>query len=189
MSADGAKEGGPVGESAMIPVTSWLGALSFSISTMYEDQKAGCVNPQPHPRGPLMLDNPIVKTNIRHINISDLWLRQENKRENIKVQWTDSNHMKADGFTKPLPKGKFQRFIKHLGMEAFLRRVELENADRKRQGYTDRAIQGLSDGYTMDEYRRLCSLFFRPEGIATDPVKALGPILRTRVDLTLLQVC
>ena len=60
----------------------------------------------------IQLDNPIVKTNIRHINISDLWLRQEHKRGNIKIQWTDSNKMKADGFTKPLPKGKFQRIHK-----------------------------------------------------------------------------
>ena len=63
------------------------------------------------------LDNPIVKTNIRHIHVSDLWVRQEHREGRVNVRWVTSDHMDADGLTKPLPKAKFDRFITHLGME------------------------------------------------------------------------
>lgn len=63
------------------------------------------------------LDHPIVKTNIRHIHISDLWVRQEHHRGNINVTWVETSRMAADGLTKPLPKSKFEQFIKQLGME------------------------------------------------------------------------
>ena len=63
------------------------------------------------------LDRPIVKTNIRHIHISDLWVREEHHRGNINVTWVETSRMAADGLTKPLPKSKFEQFIKQLGME------------------------------------------------------------------------
>ena len=62
-------------------------------------------------------NNPIVKTNIRHVNISDLWLRQEHHAGRVNVTWVTTDHMEADGLTKPLPKAKFDQFISHLGMQ------------------------------------------------------------------------
>lgn len=53
------------------------------------------------------LDHPIVKINIRHVHISDLWVRQEQREGRINVVWIDSARMPADGLTKPLPKQKF----------------------------------------------------------------------------------
>lgn len=63
----------------------------------------------------LVLQNPVFKTNIRHIHISDLWLRQVYQRRNINVVWVESGKIEADGLTKPLPKAKFQHFVKQLG--------------------------------------------------------------------------
>ena len=44
-------------------------------------------------------NNPIVKTNIRHVNISDLWLRQEHHAGRVNVTWVTTDHMEADGLT------------------------------------------------------------------------------------------
>ena len=62
-------------------------------------------------------NNPIVKTNIRYINISDLWLRQEHHAGRINVTWVETDRMEADGLIKPLPKAKFDQFVYYLGMQ------------------------------------------------------------------------
>ena len=62
------------------------------------------------------LDRPIIRTNIRHLNIGDLWIRQEQREGRIQVTWVNSDKMDADGLTKPLSKGKFDQFVKRLGM-------------------------------------------------------------------------
>ena len=43
----------------------------------------------------IVLDHSIVKTNIRHIYISDLWVRQEHHRGNISVSWVTAILIKA----------------------------------------------------------------------------------------------
>ena len=62
------------------------------------------------------MDKPVIKTNIRHIDVSRLWLRQEVQRRNINIIWVDNTKMEADGLTKPLPRAKHQQFLKHLNL-------------------------------------------------------------------------
>lgn len=65
----------------------------------------------------IALDNPVIKTNVRHIHISELWIRQEQRNGRVNVAWVDTNRMEADGLTKPLPKAKFDKFVAQLGMK------------------------------------------------------------------------
>ena len=71
----------------------------------------------------ITLDNPVIKTNIRHIHISELWIRQEQREGRINVSWVDTNRMEADGLTKPLPKSKFDKFVAQLGMRNIENRI------------------------------------------------------------------
>ncbi|EFQ93759.1 hypothetical protein PTT_08755, partial [Pyrenophora teres f. teres 0-1] len=47
-----------------------------------------------------------LKTKLRHVDIHNHWLRQEAERKKIRVIYTPTNNMIADGFTKPLSANK-----------------------------------------------------------------------------------
>lgn len=58
-----------------------------------------------------------LKTQLRHVDIHNHWLRQEVERGSIKVEYTPSAEMIADGLTKALPKPKWAAFLKQIGLE------------------------------------------------------------------------
>ena len=57
-----------------------------------------------------------IQTKLRHVDIHQMWLRQEVEAGRIKVEWKSTNHMPADGFTKLLPRQKHENFVRQLGM-------------------------------------------------------------------------
>ena len=57
-----------------------------------------------------------LQTKLRHVDIHNHWLRQEVARGRIKVVYTKSSHMIADGLTKALPINQWQRFLTQLGL-------------------------------------------------------------------------
>ncbi|KAI0994702.1 hypothetical protein K3495_g13480 [Podosphaera aphanis] len=57
-------------------------------------------------------DAPKLVTKLKHIDIHQLWIRQEFKAGNIKVEWVLTADMVADGFTKELPPQKHANFLK-----------------------------------------------------------------------------
>ena len=57
-----------------------------------------------------------VKTKLKHVDVHQHWLRQEYQQGRVQVQWVESAKMPADGLTKFLPKGRFNNFIRMLGM-------------------------------------------------------------------------
>lgn len=57
-----------------------------------------------------------VQTKLPHVDIHQMWLRQEVEAGRIKVEWKSTNHMPADGFTKLLPRQKHENFVRQLGM-------------------------------------------------------------------------
>jgi hypothetical protein len=59
---------------------------------------------------------PRLSSKLRHIDVHQLWLRQETDQGRIQVNWVPSQEMIADGFTKPLTKQPHQHFIRQLGM-------------------------------------------------------------------------
>lgn len=59
----------------------------------------------------------VFQTKLRHVDINQLWIRQEVQAKRLSVQWVNTTDMPADGLTKCLPNQKHTAFIKHLGME------------------------------------------------------------------------
>ena len=73
-----------------------------------------------------------LKTKLRHVDIHNHWLRQEVQEGKIKVEYTRSAEMIADGLTKALPKGKWPAFLRQLGLED----VQARQKDREAEGET-----------------------------------------------------
>ena len=57
-----------------------------------------------------------IQTALRHIDIYHCWARQEAKKGSFEVKYLPTNKMPADGLTKALDRGKFERFIAQLGL-------------------------------------------------------------------------
>jgi hypothetical protein len=55
--------------------------------------------------------------------------------------------------THPHPRGK--------GLKALVERLKIDWAAEKRRTFEDRAINGLNDGYTIEQAGRLCALLLR----------------------------
>ena len=62
-------------------------------------------------------NTPRLQTALRHVDIHTCWARQEVQKQAFTVEYLQTVDMAADGLTKALPKYKFQRFIKQLGLE------------------------------------------------------------------------
>jgi hypothetical protein len=80
----------------------------------------------------------------------------------------------------PHPRGK--------GLKALIERLKIDWAAEKRRTFEDRAINGLNDGYTIEQAGRLCALLLRG-GIEDGSQLITGPdlnLLRTRLDFLML---
>ena len=58
----------------------------------------------------------LLQTKLRHVDIHNHWLRQEISSERIIVDYSLSQDMLADGFTKALQNNAFNRFVRQLGL-------------------------------------------------------------------------
>ena len=61
-------------------------------------------------------ETPKLRTNLRHVDIRQHWLREQTQKGNIKVTWISTSEMPADGFTKPLARTRHEEFMRHLGL-------------------------------------------------------------------------
>ncbi|KAG6999715.1 Retrovirus-related Pol polyprotein from transposon TNT [Fusarium oxysporum f. sp. conglutinans] len=82
-----------------------------------------------------------LKTKLRHVDIHNHWLRQEVQGGRIQVKYTKSTDMIADGLTKALPAGKWNRFLYQLGLEDI---QEKQQYSRKQEGIEAR-LQKIED--------------------------------------------
>ena len=57
-----------------------------------------------------------LQTKLRHVDIHNHWLRQEASNGRISVEYTPSEDMLADGFTKALQNNAFKTFVQQLGL-------------------------------------------------------------------------
>ena len=55
---------------------------------------------------------PTLKTQLKHIDILNHWLRQELQANRIHIQWVPISQMSADGFTKPLSRQRHEEFVR-----------------------------------------------------------------------------
>ena len=61
-------------------------------------------------------DNARLKTRLRHVDIQNMWLKQEYRKARFKISYLATAEMPADGLTKALPRQKFNSFMRHLGL-------------------------------------------------------------------------
>jgi len=81
-----------------------------------------------------------LRTKLRHVDIHNHWLRQEVQGGKIQVKYTKSTDMIADGLTKALPAGQWNRFLNQLGLEDIQERQQ----NRKQEGIEE-GLQNMED--------------------------------------------
>jgi hypothetical protein len=59
---------------------------------------------------------PNFKTQLKHIDVHNHWLRQEVQKCSIRIRWVPTSQMPANGFTKPLPRQRHDEFIRFLNL-------------------------------------------------------------------------
>ena len=64
----------------------------------------------------LNAQTPILTTKLRHVDISQHWLRERVQNGDIHVKWVATSNMTTDRFTKALPRQKQEGFVKQLGL-------------------------------------------------------------------------
>jgi hypothetical protein len=69
-------------------------------------------------------EDPIFKTQLKHIDVHNHWLRQEVQKRTIHIQWIPTSQMPADGFTKQLPTQRHEEFIKMLNLVNIQSKIE-----------------------------------------------------------------
>jgi hypothetical protein len=57
-----------------------------------------------------------IQTALRHVDIHNYWLRQEAKKGSLEIKYLPTTEIPADGLTKALDKGKFDRFMAQIGL-------------------------------------------------------------------------
>jgi hypothetical protein len=58
-----------------------------------------------------------IQTKLHHVDIHQMWLRQEVDAGRITVEWKPTAEMPTDGFSKLLPRQEHDNFIKQLSMK------------------------------------------------------------------------
>jgi hypothetical protein len=64
----------------------------------------------------LTKDGQELSTKLRHVDIHHHWLRQEVRDNRIRINWTPTAAMVADGLTKALPRQKHEAFVRQLNL-------------------------------------------------------------------------
>ena len=83
----------------------------------------------------------LLRTKLRHVDIHNHWLRQEAVRQRIKVIYTPTEDIMADGLTKTLSYDTHQRFINQLGLVD----IEEQLKERELQRITIEELQEIED--------------------------------------------
>jgi hypothetical protein len=63
-------------------------------------------------------------TKVKHVDIHQLWIRQEVTASRINVEWVPTDRMPAGGLTKVLLKQKFAEFIHQLDLTDITERLK-----------------------------------------------------------------
>jgi hypothetical protein len=82
------------------------------VTLSVEEEKTHCSTVQLR----LSFSRSTLNTDLRHVDVHQLWLRQEVAAGRILVQWKPTNLMPADGLTKILVRQKHAEFVRQLGL-------------------------------------------------------------------------
>jgi len=58
-----------------------------------------------------------INTKLKHVDIQNLWLRQEFQAGSFAIEYLPTDEMPADGLTKCLSRQKFEHFIKLINLQ------------------------------------------------------------------------
>ena len=75
------------------------------------------------------MDAPKLITKLKHIDIHSHWLRQEVQKGVILLKYKKSSLIVADGFTKELPRQKYEAFIYQLYLISIEDRIKKSTHD------------------------------------------------------------
>jgi transposase InsO family protein len=75
--------------------------------------------------------NERISTKLKHIDIHNLWARQEYGKGRFNVEYMETSEMPADGLTKNLPRGSFERFRNQLNLDDIRHLIGYEEKNRK----------------------------------------------------------
>lgn len=84
-----------------------------------------------------------LQTKLRHVDIHNHWLRQEARRNRIKVEYRPTTDMIADGLTKAMSHTQFQKFVKQIGLTDITERL------------MDRHLQTIGEEEILDGLAKL----------------------------------
>lgn len=76
-------------------------------------------------------ENQRITTKLRHVDIQNMWLKQEFKKGRFSVEYLKTDQMPADGLTKALSRSKFERFRSMLNLVDVKRQVDLKEMTTK----------------------------------------------------------
>lgn len=85
-----------------------LGYYKQSIFPLYTDNNSAL----------LLAKNPVFHERTKHINVKYYYIRDLIEKQIIDLLYINTIKQKADGFTKPLERVKFNYFLEHLGFKA-----------------------------------------------------------------------
>jgi hypothetical protein len=69
-------------------------------------------------------ENERITTKLRHVDIQNMWLRQEHSKGVFQVTYLPTKDMPADGLTKSLPRYKFEFFRSLLNLQDVRGKIE-----------------------------------------------------------------
>jgi len=69
-------------------------------------------------------ENMRISTKLRHVDIHNMWLRQEHAKGSFQVTYLPTNDMPADGLTKNLPRYKAEHFRALLNLQDVRGKIE-----------------------------------------------------------------
>ncbi|KYK57498.1 reverse transcriptase family protein [Drechmeria coniospora] len=75
----------------------------------------------------LVVEEGRISTKLRHVDIQNMWLKQEYSKGRFLIEYMPTNTMPADGLTKALPRGKFLHFRALLGLKDVTGRITRPN--------------------------------------------------------------
>ena len=83
-----------------------------------------------------------ITTKLRHVDIQNMWLKQEYARGNLQVTYLKTSEMPADGLTKALPRQGHERFLAHLNLHHIMEDGRVTEREQVNGERDDRSLLG-----------------------------------------------
>jgi hypothetical protein len=100
-------------------------------------------------------DIAVLQTKLRHVDIHNHWLRQEAAAKRIRVSYTPTDSMIADGLTKSLTARKHQQFVRQIGLVDIQKELEERKHSRLQQDFFDQVENTFVGGEAAIQFQAI----------------------------------